>query len=71
MCPMHSFVSAFSEELLGMHETIQIYYKLNLEVPVRLVDINSIKRGLARDVSGSRSFSVSSYRKDPLALSQS
>ncbi|XP_004567786.1 phosphatidylinositol 3-kinase C2 domain-containing subunit gamma [Maylandia zebra] len=38
-----------NEELLGMHETIQIYYKLNLEVPVRLVNINSIKRGLARD----------------------
>lgn len=64
------FWSAFSEELLGMHETIQIYYKLNLEVPVRLVNINSIKRGLARDVSGSRSFSISSYRKDPFASSQ-
>ncbi|XP_030588255.1 phosphatidylinositol 4-phosphate 3-kinase C2 domain-containing subunit gamma isoform X2 [Archocentrus centrarchus] len=48
-----------NEELLGMHETIQIYYKLNLEVPVRLVHVNNIKRGLARDaVDGSTACQV-------------
>ncbi|XP_038562729.1 phosphatidylinositol 4-phosphate 3-kinase C2 domain-containing subunit gamma isoform X1 [Micropterus salmoides] len=38
-----------NEELLGMHETIQIYYKLNLVVPLRLLQVNKLKHRLARN----------------------
>lgn len=34
-----------------MHETIQIYYKFKLVVPLRLVHLNNLKHRLARDVS--------------------
>lgn len=34
-----------------MHETIQIYYKLNLVVPLRLLQVNKLKHRLARNVS--------------------
>lgn len=44
-------ICLFSEELLGMHETIQIYYKYNLVVPLRLLHMNSLKHLLVRDVS--------------------
>nr|XP_046249410.1 phosphatidylinositol 4-phosphate 3-kinase C2 domain-containing subunit gamma [Scatophagus argus]XP_046249411.1 phosphatidylinositol 4-phosphate 3-kinase C2 domain-containing subunit gamma [Scatophagus argus] len=38
-----------NEELLGMHETVQMYYKCEQEVPLRLLSLNNIKRCLARD----------------------
>eukprot|EP00064_Thunnus_orientalis_P007363 superscaffoldBa00000813_g7383 len=39
-----------NEELLGMHETIQIYCKFNLVVPLRLLNVNDLKHRMARDV---------------------
>ncbi len=42
---------SFSEELLGLHETIQIYYKFKLVVPLRLLHVNNLKHHLARNVS--------------------
>lgn len=44
-------ISLLSEELLGMHETIQKYNKYELAVPLRLLRLNSLKHRLARDVS--------------------
>lgn len=44
-------ISLCSEELLGMYEKIQIYFKLKLVVPLRLLHVNSLKHSLARDVS--------------------
>lgn len=38
-----------NEELLGMHEIIQIYHKFNLEVPLRLLHVKNLKHRLARD----------------------
>ncbi|XP_042268176.1 phosphatidylinositol 4-phosphate 3-kinase C2 domain-containing subunit gamma [Thunnus maccoyii] len=38
-----------NEELLGMHETIQIYCKFNLVVPLRLLNVNDLKHRMARD----------------------
>uniref|UniRef100_UPI003AAED8B4 phosphatidylinositol 3-kinase C2 domain-containing subunit gamma isoform X2 n=1 Tax=Centroberyx gerrardi TaxID=166262 RepID=UPI003AAED8B4 len=38
-----------NEELLGMHESIQIYHKFNLKVPLRLLHVNNLKHRLARD----------------------
>lgn len=38
-----------NEELLGVHETIQIYSKFNLAVPLRLLHINNFTHCLARD----------------------
>ncbi|XP_019933710.2 phosphatidylinositol 3-kinase C2 domain-containing subunit gamma isoform X1 [Paralichthys olivaceus] len=38
-----------NEELLGMHNTIQIYYKLKLDVPLRLLHVNTLKHRLSRD----------------------
>ncbi|KAM7396919.1 hypothetical protein PAMP_019924 [Pampus punctatissimus] len=43
-----------NEELLGMHETIQIYCKFNLVVPLRLLHVNNLKHRLARDVEDDR-----------------
>ncbi|XP_018521847.1 phosphatidylinositol 3-kinase C2 domain-containing subunit gamma isoform X3 [Lates calcarifer] len=43
-----------NEELLGMHETIQIYYKYNLVVPLRLLHMNSLKHLLVRDAADDR-----------------
>lgn len=34
-----------------MHEAIQTYCEFNLVLPVRLLDMNNLKRDLARDVS--------------------
>ncbi|XP_073328066.1 phosphatidylinositol 3-kinase C2 domain-containing subunit gamma [Pagrus major] len=39
-----------NEELLGLHETIQIYYKSEQEVPLRLLNMNNLKHRLTRDV---------------------
>ncbi|XP_036963200.1 phosphatidylinositol 4-phosphate 3-kinase C2 domain-containing subunit gamma [Acanthopagrus latus] len=39
-----------NEELLGLHETIQIYYKFEQEVPVRLLNTNNLRHLLTRDV---------------------
>lgn len=53
-CTKHHFFPPYlslSEELLGLHETIQIYYKIEQEVPVRLLNTNSLKHRLTRDVS--------------------
>lgn len=44
-------LSVLSEELLGAHETIQKYYKYELEVPLRLLHLNSLKHQVVRDVS--------------------
>ena len=44
-------ISLFSEELLGTHGTIQLYYKFKLVVPLRLLHVNNLKYSLARDVS--------------------
>ncbi|XP_070686958.1 phosphatidylinositol 3-kinase C2 domain-containing subunit gamma [Pempheris klunzingeri] len=38
-----------NEELLGMHETIQMYYKFKLVVPLRLLHLNSLTHRLVRD----------------------
>ncbi|XP_029289912.1 LOW QUALITY PROTEIN: phosphatidylinositol 4-phosphate 3-kinase C2 domain-containing subunit gamma [Cottoperca gobio] len=38
-----------NEELLGMHETIQIYSKFELEVPLRLLHVNNLTHRLDRD----------------------
>ncbi|KAJ0069215.1 hypothetical protein NL108_003124, partial [Boleophthalmus pectinirostris] len=38
-----------NEELLGMHETIQIYGRFNYIVPLRLLHINDFRHCLARD----------------------
>ncbi|XP_029909790.1 phosphatidylinositol 4-phosphate 3-kinase C2 domain-containing subunit gamma isoform X2 [Myripristis murdjan] len=38
-----------NEELLGMHESIQIYHKFNLVVPLRLLHVKILKRQLSRD----------------------
>ncbi|KAF7663980.1 hypothetical protein LDENG_00192830 [Lucifuga dentata] len=38
-----------NDELLGMHESIQLYHKFNLEVPVRLLHVSNIRHQLARD----------------------
>lgn len=43
--------SLLSDELLGMHETIQRYYKFKLVVPLRLLRFNNLKHRLTRDVS--------------------
>lgn len=43
--------SLLSEELLGVHETIQIYYKFKLVVPLRLLHVNNLKHRLVRNVS--------------------
>ncbi|XP_054475928.1 phosphatidylinositol 3-kinase C2 domain-containing subunit gamma [Anoplopoma fimbria] len=43
-----------NEELLGMHETIQIYYKFKLVVPLRLLHLNNIKHRLCRDAEDDR-----------------
>lgn len=48
---MQSPICLCSEELLGLHETIQIYSKLKVDVPLRLLHVNSLKHSLARDVS--------------------
>ncbi|XP_026221877.1 phosphatidylinositol 4-phosphate 3-kinase C2 domain-containing subunit gamma [Anabas testudineus] len=44
-----------NEELLGMYEKIQIYFKLKLVVPLRLLHVNSLKHSLARDSEDDRS----------------
>ncbi|XP_067358027.1 phosphatidylinositol 3-kinase C2 domain-containing subunit gamma isoform X2 [Channa argus] len=44
-----------NEELLGVHETIQIYYKFKLVVPLRLLRVDNLKRHLARDGEDDRS----------------
>uniref|UniRef100_UPI0037E89608 phosphatidylinositol 3-kinase C2 domain-containing subunit gamma n=1 Tax=Semicossyphus pulcher TaxID=241346 RepID=UPI0037E89608 len=38
-----------NDELLGMHEIIQTSYKLKLEVPLRLLHLNTLKYRLPRD----------------------
>ncbi|KAM9376569.1 phosphatidylinositol 3-kinase C2 domain-containing subunit gamma [Pholidichthys leucotaenia] len=38
-----------NDALLGMHKTIQKYYKCKLPIPLRLLHVNSIKHRLARD----------------------
>lgn len=48
---MPFLISLLSEELLGMHETIQMCYKFKLAVPLRLLNFNSLKHRLIRDVS--------------------
>lgn len=40
-----------SEEVLGMHDTVQKYYKYELAVPLRLLPLSGAKHRLARDVS--------------------
>lgn len=40
-----------SEEVLGMHDSIQRYHKYELAVPLRLLPLSGAKHRLARDVS--------------------
>ncbi|AWP08231.1 putative phosphatidylinositol 4-phosphate 3-kinase C2 domain-containing subunit gamma [Scophthalmus maximus] len=44
-----------NEELLGMHDTIQIYSKFKLVVPLRLLHVNSLQHRLARGEADDRS----------------
>lgn len=37
--------------MLGMHDTVQKYYKYELTVPLRLLPFDAVKHRLARDVS--------------------
>lgn len=48
---MQFLTSLLSEELLGVHETIQIYYKFKLVVPLRLLHVNNLNHRLVRNVS--------------------
>ncbi|XP_029379486.1 phosphatidylinositol 4-phosphate 3-kinase C2 domain-containing subunit gamma [Echeneis naucrates] len=43
-----------NDELLGMHETIQLYNKFKLVVPLRLLHVNDLKHRLARDEADDR-----------------
>ncbi|XP_028287634.1 phosphatidylinositol 4-phosphate 3-kinase C2 domain-containing subunit gamma isoform X2 [Parambassis ranga] len=43
-----------NEELLGMHETVQMYYKSKLAVSVRLLHVNNLRHSLARDAEDDR-----------------
>ncbi|XP_069564216.1 phosphatidylinositol 3-kinase C2 domain-containing subunit gamma isoform X1 [Brachyistius frenatus] len=43
-----------NEELLGMHETVQTYYKFKQVVPLRLLHVDSLKQCLARDAEDDR-----------------
>ncbi|XP_041651242.1 phosphatidylinositol 4-phosphate 3-kinase C2 domain-containing subunit gamma isoform X2 [Cheilinus undulatus] len=43
-----------NEELLGMHEVIQMSCKLKLEVPLRLLHLNNLKHCLPRDEDDDR-----------------
>ncbi|XP_041794780.1 phosphatidylinositol 4-phosphate 3-kinase C2 domain-containing subunit gamma [Chelmon rostratus] len=47
LCDSEEFLR--NEELLGMHETIQMCYKFKLVVPLRLLNFNSLKHRLIRD----------------------
>ncbi|KAF7224184.1 phosphatidylinositol 3-kinase C2 domain-containing subunit gamma isoform X2 [Nothobranchius furzeri] len=47
MCDSDEFLR--SEELIGMHEMVQIYYKSKSVVNLRLIHKNNLKRHLARD----------------------
>ncbi|XP_070827978.1 phosphatidylinositol 3-kinase C2 domain-containing subunit gamma, partial [Chaetodon trifascialis] len=47
LCDSEEFLQ--NEELLGVHETIQMYYKFKLAVPLRLLNFNSLKHRLTRD----------------------
>lgn len=51
--PPHQPVTGFllSEEMLGVHDTVQKYYKYELAVPLRLLPWSAVKHRLARDVS--------------------
>lgn len=40
-----------SEELLGVHEAVQIYSRSKLVIPLRLLHVNNLKYQLPRDVS--------------------
>ncbi|XP_074488623.1 phosphatidylinositol 3-kinase C2 domain-containing subunit gamma [Sebastes fasciatus] len=44
-----------NDELLGMHETIQIYYVLKRVIPLRLLHKNNLRHRLCRDVEDDRS----------------
>ncbi|XP_056244191.1 phosphatidylinositol 3-kinase C2 domain-containing subunit gamma isoform X1 [Seriola aureovittata] len=43
-----------NDELLGMHETIQIYNKFQVVVPLRLLHVDNLKHRLARDGADDR-----------------
>eukprot|EP00063_Salmo_salar_P006606 XP_013981441.1 PREDICTED: phosphatidylinositol 4-phosphate 3-kinase C2 domain-containing subunit gamma-like [Salmo salar] len=43
-----------NEEMLGMHGSIQDYHKCSLEVPLRLLQANTLQNLLARDVEDDR-----------------
>lgn len=58
-----------NEELLGMHETIQIYSKFKLVVPVRLLHVNNLKHGLARDAEDDRTVCQLSQLQRPVFVS--
>ncbi|XP_029009561.2 phosphatidylinositol 3-kinase C2 domain-containing subunit gamma [Betta splendens] len=47
LCDADEFLR--NEELLGLHETIQTYHKLKLNLRLRLLHVNNVARSLARD----------------------
>ncbi|XP_059191672.1 phosphatidylinositol 3-kinase C2 domain-containing subunit gamma [Centropristis striata] len=53
LCDSDEFLR--NEELLGMHETIQIYYKFKLVVPLRLLRMDNLRNSLSRDEEDDRS----------------
>ncbi|XP_076026726.1 phosphatidylinositol 3-kinase C2 domain-containing subunit gamma [Genypterus blacodes] len=44
-----------NDELLGFHESIQLYHKFNLDMPVRLIDVKKLRHRLARDEEDDKS----------------
>ncbi|XP_013872246.1 phosphatidylinositol 4-phosphate 3-kinase C2 domain-containing subunit gamma [Austrofundulus limnaeus] len=47
MCDTEEFLQ--NDELLGLHKTVQIYYKLKMVINLRLFHINNLDRHLARN----------------------
>ncbi|XP_017260993.1 phosphatidylinositol 4-phosphate 3-kinase C2 domain-containing subunit gamma [Kryptolebias marmoratus] len=52
LCDTEEFLR--NDELLGLHETVQIYYKLNMGISLRLLNTNNLTRHLARDAEDDR-----------------
>uniref|UniRef100_A0A3Q1EU31 Phosphatidylinositol-4-phosphate 3-kinase catalytic subunit type 2 gamma n=1 Tax=Acanthochromis polyacanthus TaxID=80966 RepID=A0A3Q1EU31_9TELE len=58
-----------NEEMLGMHETIQIYSKFKLVVPLRLLHVNNLKHRLIRDAEDDRTLCNLSQLQRPVCVS--
>ncbi|PWA22398.1 hypothetical protein CCH79_00016955, partial [Gambusia affinis] len=51
-CDSEEFLT--NEELLGLHERVQMYFKTNEVINLRLVRVNNLNRHLARDAADSK-----------------